>query len=143
MRTSLGGDRLAKPEWGTKQMCRKCGARFYDLNRAPIVCPRCQAKLEAEEKKSRPSPEPVAAKPPKKIKSKKAEPVSTAEDDDIEPKKADATGDEELIEFGKAQAPEDDKEEEVLEDASELGEDEDDVAEVLEGGTVDAKPGDP
>ena len=127
---------MAKPEWGTKQRCRKCGARFYDLNRAPVVCPNCQAQLEAEEK-GRPSPERPEAKPPEKVKSKKAEPVSTAEDDEIEPAEPDATGDEELIEVGKAQAPEDDNEEDYVEDASELGKDEDDVAEVLEGSTVD------
>lgn len=129
---------MAKPEWGTKQQCRKCGARFYDLNRTPVACPKCQAELEAEEK-SRPSPKRPGAKPPEKVTSKKAEPVSTAEDGEIEPAKPDATGDEELIEVGKAQAPEEDDEEDYVEDATELGKDEDDVAEVLEGSTADDK----
>ena len=31
---------------GTKRTCQngECGARFYDLNRSPIVCPICGSK---------------------------------------------------------------------------------------------------
>ncbi len=32
---------MPKPEWGAKRACASCGARFYDLNRTPIVCPKC------------------------------------------------------------------------------------------------------
>ena len=32
---------MAKPEWGTKRICPNCGARYYDLHRDPIVCPKC------------------------------------------------------------------------------------------------------
>ena len=32
---------MAKPEWGTKRQCSKCGARFYDMGNEPIVCPAC------------------------------------------------------------------------------------------------------
>jgi uncharacterized protein (TIGR02300 family) len=28
---------------GTKRVCPSCGARFYDLNRSPIICPVCQS----------------------------------------------------------------------------------------------------
>jgi uncharacterized protein (TIGR02300 family) len=37
-----------KAERGTKRNCRnpECGARFYDLNRDPIVCPICQTVFE-------------------------------------------------------------------------------------------------
>ena len=34
---------MSKPVRGTKRLCPGCGARFYDLNRAPIVCPVCQS----------------------------------------------------------------------------------------------------
>ena len=33
---------MSKPARGTKRVCPSCGARFYDLNRTPIVCPVCQ-----------------------------------------------------------------------------------------------------
>jgi uncharacterized protein (TIGR02300 family) len=32
---------VAKPELGTKRLCANCGAKFYDLGKDPIVCPKC------------------------------------------------------------------------------------------------------
>ena len=32
---------MAKPELGTKRQCQNCGAKFFDLNKEPIVCPKC------------------------------------------------------------------------------------------------------
>ncbi|MBI4723783.1 MAG: TIGR02300 family protein [Rhodomicrobium sp.] len=32
-----------RAERGTKRVCQSCGAKFYDLNRDPIVCPICQS----------------------------------------------------------------------------------------------------
>ncbi len=31
---------------GTKRQCQSCNARFYDLNRDPIVCPICQTPFQ-------------------------------------------------------------------------------------------------
>ena len=33
---------VAKPELGTKRLCAGCGAKYYDLNKDPIVCPKCR-----------------------------------------------------------------------------------------------------
>jgi len=30
-----------QPDWGTKRLCESCGARFYDMKRSPIACPKC------------------------------------------------------------------------------------------------------
>jgi uncharacterized protein (TIGR02300 family) len=38
---------VAKPELGTKRFCTNCGAKFYDLNKDPIVCPKCQTAMAA------------------------------------------------------------------------------------------------
>jgi uncharacterized protein (TIGR02300 family) len=32
---------LAKPELGNKRQCQNCGAKFFDLGKDPIVCPKC------------------------------------------------------------------------------------------------------
>ena len=32
---------MAKPELGIKRVCSSCAAKFYDLNKHPIVCPKC------------------------------------------------------------------------------------------------------
>src|SRR3954468_21814664 len=37
---------VAKPELGSKRLCTHCGAKFYDLNKDPIVCPKWQHVLE-------------------------------------------------------------------------------------------------
>jgi uncharacterized protein (TIGR02300 family) len=51
---------VAKPELGTKRLCTNCSAKFYDLNKSPIVCPKCSTVLEIAVPRSR--PEPVAAR---------------------------------------------------------------------------------
>ena len=37
---------MVKLELGIKRHCSGCGARFYDLNKNPIVCPKCHTVLE-------------------------------------------------------------------------------------------------
>ena len=37
---------VAKPELGTKRLCAHCGAKFYDLNHAPVTCPKCGTVFE-------------------------------------------------------------------------------------------------
>ena len=37
---------MAKPALGTKRLCADCGAKFYDLNKVPIRCPKCAAVYE-------------------------------------------------------------------------------------------------
>jgi uncharacterized protein (TIGR02300 family) len=102
--------RVSKQAWGTKRQCPDCGARFYDLNKDPIICPKCQKVYEPEASKParRSRPAPVAKKP-----------VPA----DLDVPEVEVPGD--LEEVGE-------EEEEVLEDTSELGEDDDDVAEVIE-----------
>ncbi|MCI0600631.1 MAG: TIGR02300 family protein [Beijerinckiaceae bacterium] len=38
---------MAKPELGSKHHCENCGARFFDLNRSPVTCPKCGAVVES------------------------------------------------------------------------------------------------
>ncbi|MGO8737886.1 TIGR02300 family protein [Rhodoblastus sp.] len=37
---------MAKPELGGKRQCQNCGAKFFDLNRDPILCPKCGATFQ-------------------------------------------------------------------------------------------------
>lgn len=39
---------MAKPELGSKRACVSCSARFYDLTRAPAVCPKCGTEQPIE-----------------------------------------------------------------------------------------------
>ena len=110
---------VAKQNWGLKRTCQSCGARFYDLEKSPIVCPKCQAEFDPEAimktkrtKAPAPAPRPVATPAP----------VEAEAGEELEP-----------IEEEVVEAEADEKEDEgVMEDTSELGEDDEDVAEVVE-----------
>jgi uncharacterized protein (TIGR02300 family) len=39
---------MANPELGIKRHCLSCGARFYDLKKSPIVCPKCSTTFEPD-----------------------------------------------------------------------------------------------
>ena len=32
---------MPKPDLGSKRQCQNCSAKFFDLNKDPIVCPKC------------------------------------------------------------------------------------------------------
>ncbi len=111
---------MANPEWGTKRICQNCGAKFYDMTREPIVCPRCHTEFDPEAfLKTRRARTAVVAE-----KEVPVADVAGAELEDAEPVEEDEAV--VLAESG------DEEEEDVIEDASELGEDEDDMAEVIE-----------
>ena len=52
---------MAKPELGTKRLCGNCAAKFYDLGKDPIVCPKCHTVLQLAAITSRSRPEPARA----------------------------------------------------------------------------------
>jgi uncharacterized protein (TIGR02300 family) len=115
---------VAKPEWGTKRICPSCGTRYYDLLRKPVICPKCSTPFDPEAFLKSRRARPVAPV------EKEIEPVGGDElDADVETEEADAAVEgEEAIPLEEAE----EEDEELLEDASELGEDEDDMAEVIE-----------
>ncbi len=39
---------MSKPELGVKRDCPECGARFYDLNKQPAHCPKCDHEFVPE-----------------------------------------------------------------------------------------------
>ena len=38
---------MAKAELGNKRQCQNCGAKFFDLNKDPIICPKCATVFQA------------------------------------------------------------------------------------------------
>ena len=108
---------VAKPEWGQKRTCSGCGLRFYDLTRDPITCPNCGDAVDptvfSKTRRSRAAPaKPVVVTTPKaKGTTNPDEPAAVADDE------------------------EDDND--VLEDPSDLGDDVSDVVDSGEGSSVD------
>ncbi len=48
---------MTKNDKGKKCSCIKCGSKFYDLNKKPVICPRCGSdqsdpKLLSKKKKT-------------------------------------------------------------------------------------------
>lgn len=76
---------LAKTDLGAKQSCPSCGAKFYDLNRRPAVCPKCTTSFD-------PAEEGVRAKRGRSRVS--ANETSYDDDEETPKKKARAAGDE-------------------------------------------------
>ncbi|MCC6890541.1 MAG: TIGR02300 family protein [Hyphomicrobiales bacterium] len=56
---------MAKPELGTKRLCGNCNAKFYDLNKSPITCPKCHTIMELAAVAPRPRGDARAAVPAK------------------------------------------------------------------------------
>jgi uncharacterized protein (TIGR02300 family) len=54
---------VAKPELGTKRLCASCGAKFYDLNKDPIHCPKCDTVYVVAPIVTRGRAEPAAVAP--------------------------------------------------------------------------------
>lgn len=109
---------MANPELGTKRTCLQCGARFYDLDRAAIVCPKCghehTAELFARNRRLRST----AADALPKVKRAPVAAVPAQEGDD-----EDVDIDVEV---------EDDSDDETFEDTADIGEDDADVSEVID-----------
>ena len=40
---------MADPKLGAKQVCPNCQAKFYDLQRRPAHCPKCDTEFDPEE----------------------------------------------------------------------------------------------
>ncbi len=101
---------MAKPEWGFKRTCLSCGAKFYDLQKTPIVCPSCETAFDPEAAtKLKRGRQQIADEKAKKEAEKKA--ASKEDEDDLDSDLDDDLGD--------------DDDDGVLEDTSDL--DDDDV----------------
>ena len=126
---------------GAKHVCPECYTRFYDFNRRPPHCPKCgaapdlPAKRPPEPKEDRPPPKedrppPETAEPPLETAEDETEQMDADDAPDLtvaELTKGDGDGDEILkpVQGGEA-------DDGVIEDASDLGEDEDDMSEARE-----------
>ena len=68
---------MARPELGTKRQCAGCDAKFYDLDKDPIICPKCGTQFLLAVEAVKPDPKPAAV-------AKPAEKPEAAEEDDEE-----------------------------------------------------------
>ena len=116
---------MAKPELGAKRQCQACAAKFFDLNRDPIVCPKCGTVFQGA--------------------TMRAERVS-AKEEESEDEPTAATGGVEIVSLEEVEAAEEKSADPVVDDIDveddetaddafleEEEEDEDDVSSLIDG----------
>ena len=81
---------MAKPELGTKRLCGNCGAKFYDLSKDPIICPKCHTVLELVAVSSRSRPDSAAARAVAPVPEEETVAPETAEAEFVSLEDADA-----------------------------------------------------
>jgi hypothetical protein len=106
---------VGKPEFGNKVTCTACSVRFFDLRRAPAICPICHA----EQPKPKPRPLPVVRSGATRWQGRQPPTVPIAAVADVAPAEADA-----LEEVDEVEVDDDD----VVE--ADLPDDEDDTPKV-------------
>lgn len=85
---------MVKPDLGIKRVCPSCAARFYDLQKRPIECPKCAYTFEPESllRQRRPRvPEPVQ----KAVPVEADEEAEDTEAEEVEDEAADEVEEEE------------------------------------------------
>ena len=124
---------MAKPELGSKRLCASCGAKFYDLNKTPITCPKCGTPFGVvpETPRARFDKRAAAREPEVEAEEvEEAELISLEEADaEAQGKQVEAAEDEEADE-----AIEDDAEDPIIEQEEE---EDTDVSEIIGGDIKD------
>jgi len=113
---------VTKPEWGSKRTCLNCGTRFYDMQRTPIVCPKCGSEN---------APDAVAKA--RRVMKKAPAHVPEAKAKVAKPRVGD---DDEVLDDVEVEVEDDDTDDSLIEDTEDLAED-DDMAEVIHIGSDD------
>lgn len=109
---------MAVKDLGTKLICTNCEARFYDLKKKPPMCPKCDSEY-------------VAVKPRTRKTTAKVEIVAPIIEE--KPKNSDANTEDGILEGVEVEVDDDDDDEDdkVIEDTSDIGDDEEDMADFV------------
>ena len=111
---------MIKSELGSKLICQNCGARFYDLNKRPAVCPKCATEYVATVKKSASGTRKPKANLNKNLVETEGAESAILDVDDIDVLESDV-----------------DEDEDLMEDTSDLGEGDDEMQEVKDRANLD------
>lgn len=115
-------DPVPKTDLGKKLTCPSCGVRFYDLNKSPATCVKCEHTFDAQPV-LKPKRQP-AAEPKKKVVAKVIK-DDDEDEDDIDDDLLDTDDDDDDLEI-------DDDGDDLLPTDDDDNDDDDDVAEVKE-----------
>ena len=138
---------MAKPELGTKRLCASCSAKFYDLSKDPIHCPKCGAVYEIAPVVTRGRPDAAAAAAAAAARpAAVAEEVAVPEPQDaefvsLEEADAEASGAKKPADGTEGEAEEEVELDETLDDAAFIEEQEEEDADVTDiiGGDIETE----
>ena len=136
---------MAKSELGTKRLCASCSAKFYDLNKDPIVCPKCSTVYVIAPVVTRGRPDAAAAAAAAAARAAPAEEAAVPEPQEaefvsLEEADAEASGAKKPADGAEPGAGEEEVEiDEPLDDAAFIEEQEEEDADVTDiiGGDIE------
>lgn len=84
---------MAAKDLGTKHVCFKCGAKFYDLKKPNAVCPKCgadqkDATAKPEGRRSRLSAVPKIVEPVEPVEKEAGDDIEEVEEEEAEEEEA-------------------------------------------------------
>jgi uncharacterized protein (TIGR02300 family) len=126
--------KVAKSELGTKRQCGGCGAKFYDLGKDPITCPKCGTVFEvvALASRARPPEATAAARAPAPADEALVPETQEAEFVSLEEADAEAQGTKKPVGDAPDTEDEDVELDESLDDAAFIEEQEEEDADVTD-----------
>ncbi len=95
---------MAVDKLGTKRSCPNCDGKFYDLNKNPMLCPMCKTEFKLED-----------------IIKKRGESKVSIQDIEADDSENDIIMDSSLMDS-----------DDIVEDTSDLGSDDDDMSDVID-----------
>jgi uncharacterized protein (TIGR02300 family) len=119
----FGGICVANETLGTKRACSSCGAHFYDLNKADIICPKCNSPWTAPRTRA-PSSHTTSKVSSAAARAKALTPTKVVNDEDgveVEVEVDDDLDDTDL----------DDEDNDIVEDTDDIDDQDDDVTKVI------------
>jgi uncharacterized protein (TIGR02300 family) len=130
---------VAKSELGTKRLCAHCGAKFYDLAKDPITCPKCGSVYEIAPVVTRGRPDAAARPVPVAVEEAAVPEPQEAEFVSLEEADAEASGAKKPAEGGEAEIEDEVEIDETLDDAAFIEEQEEEDADVTDiiGGDIE------
>ena len=118
----------AKKDLGTKLSCQSCGAKFYDLKKKNLVCPKCDEAYVAAKPKTRRAAVKAVVEPKAAAEAKAEAAATEIPANDYAPDEAKVDDDVE----------DDGSDDSLMEDTSNIGGDEENMTGVIENvGTAD------
>jgi len=80
---------MAKADLGEKRVCAECAAKFFDLKKRPVVCPKCEFSFDPDTMNRRGARKAAAEPKPKETATEETEAEEETDDNEDETEEID------------------------------------------------------